>query len=1276
MSLPITLSNYAIPFSDCATPIVVYSADGFVMTNISLTGFTRRKCVIREFRVYCEEPSAIIQMAITGHGIQNFYVDLVECQGKFSDLGISANDWITVNKASENIYNFVISSDINVEMVGIGGIGNIQSILLDIPPIQSNGDSLRRIPLSFYTYGYDTTHEVSETGTLYVTASDLASVNTLPHIQYIENLASRIGTSAKVVLHGSNFLPGMKIYISRGNVYLNHNEIVYTVESDKITFSDDGTTASFILLPTMLYIDGMNMDYCGVYDIHIGFNFDPDTVDFNNLGLIRYKYDETNLEAKNNTPVKFTGVGSCFTESDMSLVFDKTDQYGNGILNPGAGKYGKTIYVRIDGDCNDYKYVQVQLKLNKNLNHKFGELYLDGVQLIEGDVVWLSNQLDKSENGLWVVSKRQWYGYKHSSPMSVTTDCYTKQEPAVVDDTYVIDLGTRVIDSVDYVCNDNIPYKYGRRTVGNYKFTSGDLLLLSNQEDGLNGLWQVTCSDWVYLGPLDAHSGTQIDVSRAVISQHNIDFCKCGTTYFIDYYYLNPTCYLNHLRREVKVLCTGASIVPNHADNQVNISDYSIRLGDTDDLVGNRGRTPGDPVKETCIRTEPDFEQKNNIDVVENVQPIPCCAIDHIYDPNCDSWCDLPKFYNIGTDASYSNSNDANGFTIKFWRHEADGWHLYAYIGSGTAMSGMDYYVYHLHTKGAAVEHLVDVNEHSWFTEKGGVLATGDSEIISDECYNTPSGKCENDRVIGERLFINSFALTDDTWDLPYTVIDSNTQEPVTMYSTNLDTDEKLYSQWRIKCTTTILGSRKPSDGDDAPYFTDQRVTCDDMKDAVKTAFATGTPEYPGYIAGMRHVWGFNYYKSVMSKKEFCDEYNKFNNECVYSKLIPAIATDETDSNGNLNEAIATDLITNYGNATGVVVENQSSNQTNETGSGNTVGTGVSNTGVHIDDDTVITLTNIYSLPTSNGVNEDSSRKWLPVTEPLDPSNPDGKRKTVRVPYPEGDYEHSCEFCHGTGYETCGTCAGTGIGEVCPLCGGTGIDPDKPEPTDPCEPFAICPVCNADARFVVNGVYHLPCETCHGQKGVTCSHCHGLGNGVMTVTKNGIVHLRYDDKVLGINEDGLTVKVDGESVKIGEHGLEVNTELSYPFGTLSSNDLKVDDEVIIPNDVSIVGNNITVDETGKIFANSVRIRGFVASMKIVFDIPNYMYNISMLPYTVTAGSSSWDFVVDTTSPVQTFIATTIVTGRTVRDGIWFTIRKNDEDSVEMSVSYTLDVHSF
>ena len=71
-----------------------------------------------------------------------------------------------------------------------------------------------------------------------------------------------------------------------------------------------------------------------------------------------------------------------------------------------------------------------------------------------------------------------------------------------------------------------------------------------------------------------------------------------------------------------------------------------------------------------------------------------------------------------------------------------------------------------------------------------------------------------------------------------------------------------------------------------------------------------------------------------------------------------------------------------------------------------------------------------------------------------------------------------------------------------------------------------------------------------------------------------------------------------------------------------------------------------------------------------------MYNISMLPYTVTAGSSSWDFVVDTTSPVQTFIATTIVTGRTVRDGIWFTIRKNDEDSVEMSVSYTLDVHSF
>ena len=59
----------------------------------------------------------------------------------------------------------------------------------------------------------------------------------------------------------------------------------------------------------------------------------------------------------------------------------------------------------------------------------------------------------------------------------------------------------------------------------------------------------------------------------------------------------------------------------------------------------------------------------------------------------------------------------------------------------------------------------------------------------------------------------------------------------------------------------------------------------------------------------------------------------------------------------------------------------------------------------------VITLTKIYSLPRKEGTENDETRLWLPVTELQDT----GKRKTVRVPFPVGDYEVSCDYCHGTG---------------------------------------------------------------------------------------------------------------------------------------------------------------------------------------------------------------------------------------------------------------------
>jgi hypothetical protein len=903
MALPLTLSNYAIPFAEESTPIIVTPSKDFLLTSFSVTGFARRSCVVNSFEVYCEEPAIIVQMDLNGIGLQNYYADLVEGRGDFYDQETTSPEWLTFTKNADtdNVYIFTVHQGIDIEMLGLYGNGNIQNVVLDVPPIQSNGDVIRQIPLSFYVVGTENGNDVAESGVINITVSDAvkATDELLPQITYIENLATRINTSAEIVLHGKNFVKGMNVYIIQG-------ETVYTILSKDITFNDDGTMASFLLTPKMLNVDGDGMDACGTYEIHIG--FDQANLDRNNLGLIRYKYDEENYAEQQNTPARYTGVGICFVPSDMSLVYDMTDESGATVSNPAAGKLGKTMYVRIEGDCTKYKYVQVRLKLNYSLAHKYGESYIDGVRLLEGDVVWLTHQINPDENGLWVVSKGEWQGYddptdEEPALETCPKDCYKKPKPAIVDDTYVIDLGARVSDKVDYVCADDVPYKCGSRTACSYRLKPGDVILLSNQKDGQNGLWYVTCGDWVFMGPPDANDGTTIDVSRSIIVQNDIDFCKCGETYHIDYYYLNASCYLNHLQREVKLLCTGASIVPNNADHQVSITEYSVTVGEAAELVGYRGRTPGDPVKEDCVRKEPDFEYKAGMGIVENLQDMPCCAIDCIKAPDCVHWCDIPKFYNIRMTDDYKNSNDTNGFTIKFWRHEEDGWHLYAYIGSGTNMTGMDYYVYHLHVKGAATEHMVDVNEHSWFTDRGGVLATGDTESISPDCDGEGSSdRCEDIEtpISGNRTFINSFALTDDTWQLPYTVLDPLTLDEMTLYSTELDSDEKLYSLWQIKCTTNILAHRLYS----VTGTLDQRLNCADMEDAERTALAAGTPEMEGYIAGMRHVWGFNYYKSVMSKQQFCDEYNKYKTECVYSELIEALGTDEYEDEGELKQDI------------------------------------------------------------------------------------------------------------------------------------------------------------------------------------------------------------------------------------------------------------------------------------------------------------------------------------------------------------------------------------
>ena len=698
-----------------------------------------------------------------------------------------------------------------------------------------------------------------------------------PAVQYIDNIATKVDTTEYVTIYGHDFNDDLVVFLDRpdGTCVSLSGKDLYRA------YGKDGgyDTISFIFGKPFVALDSTCSEICGTYAVNLGYgecganSIEAGSADFttawdNNLYLIRYRFDSTNKELSEQTPggMMTTVDPKCFYSTEIELV---KDDYDSDSKSPSSGgvtsSLGSNIYFRIkpDTDCSKLAYYRVKLKYSRNLPKRAGELTLDGVALSEGDLVWLDKQFDGG-NGLWIVQGGEWIGLKSYLDGQSGYDEYydpcqrPEQEPLPVDSNIIADLGVHVKDKVTVTCDSDVPAekRYGTQKICNTIVRPGDTVLLANQSDGANGLWEVTCAEWIQRSEnAPAHSGTSISGDDFVVVQNDIDFCTCqhnGKNIFhIWYYYLNGACYLARASRTVKITCgLKGSLFPSQG---VDVTDYKITAEANSDLVTDSHRTAGDPVKETCMEEVENYDADHRVDIKDNRYG---CGTEVIVAPNGMKICRCEHVYNIDKETAFS-TRDRNGFSIVYWKCEDEKWHLYAYIGAGRYDLGMNYYVYHICTNGIAVEDDVDENTEilpigadglpmkesthdAWFVNHGGKLAEG-------------------------------FGVFDDTWN--FKIVDKETDQ--VSYSHVLD-ENTLYSMWSIKCTTTMCAKRNYRDGS----ILRRSCTCE-RKDGKKVdPNCVGMDEVEATSQVMSDViptpdtWGFKFYNEALSKRGLCNIWN------------------------------------------------------------------------------------------------------------------------------------------------------------------------------------------------------------------------------------------------------------------------------------------------------------------------------------------------------------------------------------------------------------------
>jgi len=754
-----------------------------------------------------------------------------------------------------------------------------------------------------------------------------------PTIQYINNIATKVGSTEYVTIYGHDFNDDLSVFLDRPDgtcVKLSGTELYRQYGT-----SDGYDAISFIFGNPFVALDSTCSEICGTYAVNLGYgecganSIEAGSTDFttawdNNLYLIRYRFDSTSKELSEQTPggLMTTVDPKCFYTTDIELV---KDDYESDSKSPSGGgvtsSLGSNIYFRIKPgtDCTKMGYYRVKLKYSRNLPKKSGELTLDGVVLSEGDLVWLDKQFDGG-NGLWIVQSGDWVGLKSymDQQLWVTCDCNVPEEvretpyegpqlicenivvelgylvlltsqddpntngvwqvtetgwvhisntcdlptsePLPVDSNIIADLGVHVKDKVTVACDSDVPAekRYGTQKICNTIVRPGDAVLLTNQSDGSNGVWEVTCAEWFQRSDtIPPHSGTTISGDDFVVVQNDIDFCTCehsGKNIFhIWYYYLNGACYLARATRTVKITCgLKGNLFPSQG---VDVTDYRISAEADPDLVKDTRRTAGDPVRETCMEEVENYDADHRVGIKDNRIG---CGNELIIAPNGMKICRCEHVYSIDKETAFS-TRDSNGFSIVYWKYEDGKWHLYAYIGAGRYDLGMNYYVYHLCTNGIAGEEDVDENVEILPIGADGLPM---KEITHDAWFVNHGGKLDKD-----------FGMFDDTWN--FKLVDKETDE--VSYSHVLD-ENTLYSMWSIKCTTTMCAKRTYHDGS----LLRNSCTCERKKDGTKVdPNCIGMDEaevesqvMAGGVNPTPDTWGFKFYNEALSKGRLCSIWN------------------------------------------------------------------------------------------------------------------------------------------------------------------------------------------------------------------------------------------------------------------------------------------------------------------------------------------------------------------------------------------------------------------